>query len=336
MSDRIIEGKEPMDPKEEMAKIQSVKTEKIKPDEEKPEEVNPQEEAPEGEASDGPAPDGGDPDDAEEKTARSEEKWKSGVYTSPVRKGHPGKRNRKHRRKNWLLRLIIAAGVIVVFVMVANLPYFQITETPVIGNRTVSDEEILKLSGIQSGDSILLLNTLSIKGKIKENLFIEDVRVNRELPTTVEIIVKEREAAAQFLKTDKNGRKTYIVTDINGMVMGLSAERQKVTMVDDVTVTDAAKGSRVKVKETGTYRKAMELILTAQQGDLYFKRIQIQGSLVRAWIFSGLVCKGRFQNVIHGITSGELKAVVYRLYQEDVDEGTINIGENNYCSFTPK
>ena len=43
-----------------------------------------------------------------------------------------------------------------------------------------------------------------------------------------------------------------------------------------------------------------------------------------------------YRNLINSIRSGELKAVVYQLYQNDVSQGTINIGDNNYCSFTPE
>lgn len=246
------------------------------------------------------------------------------------------KKKRKHKKKHRILRLLIAAAVIAVFVLIANLPYFAITETPVIGNKTVTDEEILTLSEIKAGDSIFLINPLAVKSRIKKNLYISEVRLDRQMPGTVEIIVTEREASAQFVKMGKDNKKTYIVTDADGMVMGKSEKKQKVTMIDSVTATAATEGSKIQVDDTGAYKKAMNLIREASLGDVYFKKIHIQGSLIEATIFDELKCRGRYRNMIASIQSGELKSVIYRLYQEDVSKGTINIGDNNYCSFTPE
>ena len=101
-------------------------------------------------------------------------------------------------------------------------------------------------------------------------------------------------------------------------------------------MTGSTVGEQIKVKETGTYRMAMELIGIAEKGDLYFKRISIKGSMVQAHIFDHLSCRGRYENLVKSIENGELKSVVYKLYQEGNEKGTINIGDNNYCSFTPQ
>ena len=255
------------------------------------------------------------------------------IYDAP---GQPRKRSRKHRKKNWALRLIIIAGAIAVFVVVANMQYFEIKETAVIGNKVVSDKKILKLSQIQEGDSIFFLNPLLTGSRIKENKYIETVKIKQHLPGTVEIYVTERERAAQFLLLKENGKKRYVVTDAKGMVLGIHKKKKHVTLVGNVTVTNAVKGSTVQVDNTGVYHRAMELIATAKEGDLYFKTIHIKGSLVEAYIYDDLKCEGRFKDIISSIKSGELKAVVYRLYQEDVEKGIIYVGENNYCSFTPK
>lgn len=246
------------------------------------------------------------------------------------------KRPRKHKKKHRVLRVLAVLACIAALIAVANLQYFDIRETPVIGNRVVSDEDILKASQIEPGKSIFFLNPWLVKSRIKKNLYIESVNIDRHLPGTVEIIVKEREAVAQFEKWGRNGTvKRYAVTDINGMVIKKYKKKKKVTLVSGVTVTDAAVGSKIKVKESGTYRKSMELIRTMRQGDIYFKKISIKGSMVTAYIYDDLICKGRYRNLVNSIKSKELQAVVYQLYQDDVSKGTINIGDNNYCSFTP-
>lgn len=260
--------------------------------------------------------------------------WEEPEASLPLR---GRKRPRRHKKKHRLLRLAGVIAVIAALIAVANLSYFDIKEIPVIGNKAVSDEDVLKVSGLEKGKSIFFLNPWLTKSRIKKNLFIQDVKINRELPSTVEIIVTERDVVAQFIKWNQKGtKKRYAVTDQNGMVLKKYKEKRKVTMVDDLTVTRAEPGKKIEVKENGTYRKSMELIRTMREGDLYFKEISIKGSHVDAYIYDDLVCKGRYRNLINSIRSGELKAVVYQLYQNDVSQGTINIGDNNYCSFTPE
>lgn len=147
--------------------------------------------------------------------------------------------------------------------------------------------------------------------------------------TPVEINISERSGKAQFVK----GRK-YCVTDNDGKVLEISKEEKKVTIVENVTVTDAKLSETISVKETGVYSKAMKLIRTTENNDLYFKKIKISSNNVEAYVYDGLVCKGRYDNVMTAIKSGALKAVVYELYQKGVESGVISVGSNNYCSFT--
>ena len=61
----------------------------------------------------------------------------------------------------------------------------------------------------------------------------------------------------------------------------------------------------------------------------------VEDDKTRAYIYDKLVCKGKYNDVIRSIETGELKLVVYDLYQKGIEKGVINIGSNNYCSFTP-
>ena len=92
----------------------------------------------------------------------------------------------------------------------------------------------------------------------------------------------------------------------------------------------------VNGKDEGVYDKAVSIINSAEAGDLYFKKIVIQGNTVEAYIYDTLICKGKYADIMKCIDSGALKATVFDLYQKDKEKGVINIGSNNYCSFTPK
>ena len=240
------------------------------------------------------------------------------------------KPKRKHKKKNYPLRIVIVLAVLCAAFLCAHLSYFDVDGIAVIGNEEVTDEEIVKLSGVETGVSLFDVHPLLVQHKIKQNLYIEKVNVNRKLPNKVEIIVKERNLLAQFRKDDK-----FVITDQEGMVLDISKEEHKATLIEGVTVTGAEKKDTIKIKENQGLERALELISLTDENDLYFKRIVFDKGKVDAYIYDGLKCSGRYDNLISAISSGTLKKVIYDLYQKGVEKGTVNVYNNDYCFFTP-
>jgi len=240
-------------------------------------------------------------------------------------------RKKKRRKKHYLLRFILLICICVGAYFGLHVDYFTVDGIAVVGNQEISDEEILKLSELETGENIFDMHPWFAERRIKKNLYIEDVNVKRKLPNQIEITVTERSGKAQLMM----GKK-YVVIDHGGMVLEISKEEKEATLIEGVTVTDAVLKKEVAVKETGVYQKAMELVTLAEKGDLYFKRIAIDGTQVNAYVYDKLVCKGRYDNLVKCIQSNALKMVVFDLYQKGTESGVINIGSNNYCSFTKK
>lgn len=239
-------------------------------------------------------------------------------------------KKKKRRKKRYLLRFIIALLICTGAYFLLHIDYFTVDGITVAGNKEISDQEILKLSRVETGDNIFDVHPLIVKKRIKENLYIESAKVRRKLPNMIEITVVERSGKAQFVM----GKK-YIVTDNDGRVLDIAGEMQRVTLVENVKVEKAKLDREIHVKNTATYNKAMNIIANMEAGDLYFKKLVIDGSDVEAYVYDKLVCRGDYDDVMTSISSGALKAVVFDLYQKDIESGTINIGDNNYCSFTP-
>lgn len=242
-------------------------------------------------------------------------------------------KKKKRKKKRYLLRLVIIIAACIGLHFVLHIDYFTIDGITVAGNKAISDEEITKLSEIKVGDNIFDAHPVFAQRRIKKNLYIEDVDVKRLLPNMIEIVVDERSGKAQ-LAMDKK----FVIVDEEGRVLEIAKEEQKVTSIADVEVKKAKADKELEVdeKDEDVYNKALALINAAEAGDLYFKKIVIQGNAVEAYIYDTLVCKGKYSDVMKCIENGALKATVFDLYQKDREKGVINIGSNNYCSFTPK
>ncbi len=240
------------------------------------------------------------------------------------------KPKRKHKKKHYLLRLVIVLAVLCAAFVCAHLSYFNVDGIAVVGNEDITDEEIIKLSGIETGGSVFDVHPMLVQHKIKENLYIEKVNVNRHLPDKIEIIVKERSLLAQFRKDDN-----FVITDSEGMVLDISKEEHKATLIEGLTVTAAEKKETIKIKENQGLEKTLEFINTTDESDLYFKRVVFNGNKIEAYVYDSLKCAGKYENLLSAISSGTLKKVIYDLYQKGVEKGTVNVYNNDYCFFTP-
>jgi hypothetical protein len=128
--------------------------------------------------------------------------------------------------------LIVLCVVLLTAVLFFFSPYFYIREIEITGNGNVSRAEIEGRMGITIGDNILLINIPAVRRLIMENLYIDSVTVERELPGRVNIHVRERRLVAyvehmpgSFLFIDEAGRvlevRTFF-TEPLPLVTGLS------------------------------------------------------------------------------------------------------------------
>ena len=136
---------------------------------------------------------------------------------------------RKTQRRRLVSGLYVAAAVIVVIAALtwAFTAFFTVNKINVYGAGKLSAEEIIGLSGIEYGDSLILINKPKIKKNITEkSIYIEDVAVRRLFPDTVELTVTDKTVAAAF---EANG--AYWLISGNGTLLELSLNCPKDALV---------------------------------------------------------------------------------------------------------
>ena len=97
------------------------------------------------------------------------------------------KRNKKIIKWTSIIVLVIA-GLIFTFAS----PLFNISEIKVENNKALSAEKIISLSRLSKGKNIFRFLKSDVEKNIKEDTYVEDVTITRNLPGTVVINVKER------------------------------------------------------------------------------------------------------------------------------------------------
>ena len=104
------------------------------------------------------------------------------------------KRNRLIRRIKRIVKAVILLGIIIGAIVFATCsPIFNIQEIQVLNTNRVSADTIISLSGINKGENIFRFISTKAMNNIKQNAYIEDVKIKRVIPNKVQIEVTERE-----------------------------------------------------------------------------------------------------------------------------------------------
>jgi cell division protein FtsQ len=133
--------------------------------------------------------------------------------------------------------------------------YFNARTITVDGNQRVSLERILELGQINVGDNILAMNLKLLRQRLLNNPWIADVELERELPDTVHIVVKEHIPAA-IVHFDRD----YFVSS-TGQIIGAVSEADKIDVprLTGLTIADFASKSTRRSPESTAFLKVVEL-----------------------------------------------------------------------------
>lgn len=107
--------------------------------------------------------------------------------------------------------LVVVAGYLVTIAVRSAFVADRIVFT---GNGHLSDEELKSLAGLKGGESLLTLSSADIFRKISASPWIRSVSVRKELPDTLQILVKE---TGPFALLDMKGR--LFIVDEKGKML---------------------------------------------------------------------------------------------------------------------
>ena len=121
--------------------------------------------------------------------------------------------------------LVIALGGTIYYL---TTPVFNIADIKVYGNEKNSPETYISLSKINLGTTnIFAITNNSINKNIKENPYVEEVKLERKLPNTIELYITERKVSYQIKYSDR-----YIFLDNQGHILEISEEKKDVPIIE--------------------------------------------------------------------------------------------------------
>lgn len=176
------------------------------------------------------------------------------------------KRRKRIKKIKFVLKIVILIAVIAggtAFALIS--PIFNIKDIQVMNNSQVNSDTIVSLSGIKTGQNIFrFLKSKSIE-KIKENPYIENIKIHRKLPSTIQIDVEERtptysiDYVGKYALINNQGYILEIVEDNRGLPIILNS----ITAQEEISA-----GQRLKDEDLEKLGDILKIMSSAKDNNL--------------------------------------------------------------------
>lgn len=239
------------------------------------------------------------------------------------------RKKKKRRKKNYLLRIFVFAVICAGLYFLLNMSFFDVDEISVENNSYYTSEQIIEKGGVTTGQNIFFESkTRKIKKTLLEDAYIKNVKVSRKLPSTIVIDVEERTEAAAVRYGD-----IYIIIDESGLVLRHSEVEPKLTLLEGLTLKSIDPGKALEAEENYMLSDTLEIIRMMNESEVYFKSIDLSGVMIKAYIYDNLICSGTPEAVAENLKNGGLQQVLYDLYSQGVERGTVSVNSDGTCAF---
>ncbi len=174
---------------------------------------------------------------------------------------------KKRNRNKKIIKISLLFILFIIVILCAMFsPLFNIKTIEINGNKIVTKNEIISLSKIQIEENSFKLSKSKIKKQIKENAYIQDVKVTRKLPSTILIEIEEREPAYLLEYAG-----SYVVIDKQGYMLEIKMEKIELPIIQgEVTETsNFVVGNRLCTEDLESLAIISKIVELAKVNDIY-------------------------------------------------------------------
>ena len=204
----------------------------------------------------------------EKQKSKSPKKKKEKKHTKKEKQKVDNKEDHTEKEKSKLgiikyviLLVLIFAGIIGLLMS----PVFNVKTITVSGNNKITTESIISLSGLTTGVNAFKMSTGQAEKNIKSNPYIENVKVNRKLPSEITIEVTER--VTTFMIEFVNG---LVYINNQGYLLEISTERLSVPVISGINtpIEEFKEGNRLIVEDLQKLETAIKIMDTLGSYDI--------------------------------------------------------------------
>lgn len=193
--------------------------------------------------------------------AQSERPPRKPSAKRPARKPTP----RRRRYSGSVAFRLVTMLVLVLAVLVGVAIFFKVDTIEVTGNSLYRAEEVVEASGVSVGDNLLTLSKGAIAGRINAVLpYVEQVRVERQLPDTVRIHLTESKAV--YMVTAADGAE-WLMSGAGRLLERAETSAADYPKITGITPKAPAPGAQVDCDQPDSLAAALELMALLEETD---------------------------------------------------------------------
>lgn len=240
---------------------------------------------------------------------------------------------KRKKRKIILIIIILLLLIILCCAYLFTSEQFNIKNITIIGNNQLTQEEIYNLSNIKLNDNIFLTLSSVIKVRIKQNPYIEDVKITKIYPNQIKIEVQERVKEFQIL-TDTG---IYIFIDQQGNILDYSTEKSNYITITGFEITDerVKEVTRLEENDLEKMENILHILDNAQDIEIKDKITKIDTKEEYILYLESQNIVINLGNVTTTTINDKMLYVQAILKNEDGKSGTIFVNGNLNEGFKP-
>lgn len=201
----------------------------------------------------------------------NKKKTKSKSGNSKSQKKSTSKKNRTNKpiQNKGRIKIIKTIGIIILIlglsVVLLSSSLFNIKNIEVSGNKKLSEEKIISLSSLELYTNIFKFRKSDIKENLRENAYVQDAKITRKYPNTVNIEIVEREARYMLQFAD-----SYVYINNQGYMLDISNEKLDIPIIVGFTtdLSNIKAGNRINVDDLKKMNNVIKIYDSAKANEL--------------------------------------------------------------------
>ena len=172
------------------------------------------------------------------------------------------KRKAVYRLIKWTSLILILIGGSIYFLL---SPFFNIKNIEIVGNQKLTNEEIISLSQIQIDENTFKLVKSKVQKNIKQNAYVENVKVKRNLPDTITIEIEERKPT--YMITFANA---YVYMNNQGYFLEISKDKAELPIITGYSTKeeDIHEGGRLCLEDLQKLDSILQIMKSAESNEI--------------------------------------------------------------------
>lgn len=262
-----------------------------------------------------------------EKKLDSENIVKNSTYSKKIKNSIINFLSKKsYVKKVQILIFIFLIGILLFLVS----PMCKLKMIVVLGDNTLTQEELIQLGKIQTNRSIYLISTSTIESRLTENPYVKNANITRKFPNKLIADLNMREEVATV-----NFEEGFAIIDHTGYILKIEQDVSKIVkpLITGVSSNKGLKvGQMLTSYEENDFRMILELISNIQNAGLIqnISEMNLQDPKNIYMITTqGLkVLLGDGEDLTYKLM--QLSPILVDLHTHNITYGTIDMRFNSY------